>query len=64
MNIDKRWFFLLAIAAGAAGGAAVALTSRSRHHRSAHELQHKKQLRSWENEGGNLAPAPGAAVAR
>ncbi len=56
MNIDKRWFFLLAVAASAAAGAAVASTSRRRQRRTAHDLDHKTALKSWENEGGNLAP--------
>lgn len=56
MSIDKRWIFLLAVAAGAAGGAAMAMTSRRRGHRIAHRLQNKSDIKSWENEGGNLAP--------
>ena len=59
LNIDKRWFLLLAVvvgAASAAAGAAVASKSRRHHHRKAHDLEHKTQLKSWENEGGNLAP--------
>ena len=58
MSIDKRWFFLIAVAAGAAGGAVVALTSRRRQHRIAGHLQHKEDIKSWENEGGNLKPVP------
>ena len=60
MIIDNRWFLLLAVAASAAVGAAVASKSRHRYHRAAHDLQHKKDLKSWENEGGNLPPTPGA----
>jgi hypothetical protein len=56
MSIDKRWYFLIALAAGAAGGAAVALTSRRQ--RTARPLQQKADIKSWENEGGNLKPAP------
>jgi len=59
LNIDKRWFLLFAVAVGAASaaaGAAVASTSRRRHHRKARDLEHKTQIKSWENEGGNLAP--------
>ena len=62
MNIDKRWSFLLAIAARAAAGAAIASNTRRRHQRAAHNLDHKTQLKSWENEGGNLAPTPVAAI--
>ena len=63
MNIDKRWFLLFTVALSAAAGAAVALTSRRRHHRNLHHLEHKEQLKSWENEGGNhLIPAAVAPV--
>ena len=61
MNIDKRWFLLLAVAVGAvsaAGGAVAASKLRRRHHRTAGDLQHATELKSWENEGGNLAPTP------
>jgi hypothetical protein len=56
MSTDKRWI-LLAVAAGAAVGAAFASRSRRLHHRAAHEAQHKTDLKTWENEGGNFAPA-------
>jgi hypothetical protein len=58
MNIDKRWSMLLAVAVSAAVGAAFASRSRGRHHRAAGDVQHKENLKSWENEGGNLAPTP------
>jgi len=57
MNIDRRWWFLLAVALGATAGAAVVSTSRDRSRRAADRVEHKTDLRSWENEGGNLAPA-------
>jgi hypothetical protein len=57
MNIDRRWLLLLAVAASTAIGAAIATRSRRRNHRAAHALQHKSDLKTWENEGGNLAPA-------
>jgi hypothetical protein len=62
MNIDKRWIFLLAVTASAAAGAAFASRTRRRHVRAAGELQHKTDLKAWENEGGNLAPTPAPAV--
>jgi len=62
MKIDQRWTFLLALFTSAAAGAAFALRSRNRQHRAAHVAQHKLDLKSWENEGGNLAPAPASAV--
>jgi hypothetical protein len=58
MNIDKRWFLLLAAAASAAAGAAIAMTTRRGHHRTARHVVHKAAIKSWENEGGNLAPPP------
>jgi hypothetical protein len=57
MNIDKRFILLLVVAASAAVGAVAAWRSRLRHHRSTGDLQHKEDVKSWENEGGNLAPA-------
>lgn len=62
MNIDQRWFLLLAIVAGAAVGAAAAAKSRRRHPRVTHDPEHTTELKSWENEGGNVAPIPAAAV--
>jgi hypothetical protein len=56
MNIDKRWILLLAVAVSAAVSAAFASRSLRRHHRAAHDVQHKENLKTWENEGGNLAP--------
>jgi hypothetical protein len=58
MNIDRHWLLTMAVVAGAAAAATVAATSRSRHHRKARHLQHATDLKSWENEGGNLAPFP------
>ena len=58
MILEKRWI-LLALFAGATLGAAFASRSRSRHHRAVGDhLRHKENLRTWENEGGNLAPTP------
>ena len=56
---DKSWVLLLAVAAGAAGAAA-AMLSRGRHHRrAAAHLEHKADIKAWENEGGGFA-APSA----
>ncbi len=59
MNIDKRWI-LIAAAAGATVIAAVASNARRRDSHSARVLEHATDLKSWENEGGNLAPAAAA----
>jgi hypothetical protein len=56
MNIDRRWKILLAVAVSAAAGAAFASRSRGQRVLAAGESQHKSDLKSWENEGGNLAP--------
>jgi hypothetical protein len=55
MSIDKRWILLLAVTVSAAVSAAFASRSRHPPRRSAH-VQHKEDVKSWENEGGNLAP--------
>ncbi len=57
MNIDKRFVMLLAVAAGAAVGAVAASKSWLRHRHTTRDREHKQDLKSWENEGGNLAPA-------
>jgi hypothetical protein len=56
MKADKGWL-LMALAAGAAGGAAATLLARRGRQRRAVVAEHKADLKSWENEGGNLAPA-------
>jgi len=62
MNIDKRWMLLLAVAASAAAGAAFASRARRHHARATGESQHSTHLKTWENEGGNLAPPPASAL--
>lgn len=61
MNIDRRFLLLLAVAASAAVGAVAASKARVRHHRSVRHRQDKTEIKSWENEGGNLAPTPASA---
>ena len=58
MRIEKNWHLLLAVAVSAAIGAAVASTLRRRQHRDTHHDQHVDDIKSWENEGGNLAGVP------
>jgi hypothetical protein len=57
MNADKRWIPLVALTLSAAVCAAVASRFRRRSVRAAHEEQHQTNLKAWENEGGNPAPA-------
>ena len=62
MNIDKRWVLLFVAGASALAGAAVARSTRRKKHHAAHAHDHGLQLKSWENEGGNLAPVPVTAA--
>lgn len=62
MNIDRRWMILFAVTISAAIGAAFASRSRGQRVQAAGESQHKTDLKSWENEGGNLAPPPVSTV--
>lgn len=61
MNIDKRWL-LLAVALSAAVGAAVASKARQRQRGTAHDLDYRTEVKSWENEGGNVAPTSASAA--
>ncbi len=58
MRIKNNWYLLLAVAVSAGIGAAVASTLRRRQHRDTHHDQHVDDIKSWENEGGNLAAVP------
>ena len=60
--MDANRFFLLALLL--AGGAAAAAYVIGRHSRHLVKQQHKEDLRTWENEGGNLAPSDAPFVAR
>lgn len=62
MNIANGWFLLIAAAAGAAVSAIVISSSRRRDRLAANDLEHTTQLKSWENEGGNLPPTAAAPV--
>jgi len=62
MNVEYRWVLLLAIAASAAVGAVVASKSHRRHRRIGHAREDTTEFNSWENEGGNVVPAPAPPV--
>jgi len=62
MNIDGYWFLVLVIAVGAAVCVALAWMSRRRRKRIAHDLERKTEVKSWENEGGQLAAPPAKPV--
>jgi hypothetical protein len=54
---------LVSLALLLAGGAVAAFTI-GRRSRYLEKRQHKENLRTWEDEGGNLAPSKTPAVAR
>ncbi|HET7731627.1 MAG TPA: hypothetical protein VFK48_16510 [Usitatibacter sp.] len=58
MAIEKIWYFALAVAAGVAGGKAARVWSSRGSRDHAARREHSADVKSWENEGGNLAPAP------
>lgn len=57
MNGGNRWLLVFALAAAAAAGAVVASGVRRRRNRAIRHSEHREDLKAWENEGGNLAPA-------
>lgn len=57
MNGGNRWFLVFALAAAAAAGAMAASGVRRRRHRATRHAEYREDLKAWENEGGNLAPA-------
>jgi hypothetical protein len=54
-------FFYLSLAMAASTAAAYAF---GRHTRQIEKQQHKEDLRTWEDEGGNLSPSEAPAIAR
>ena len=56
MNMRNRTVFLLAAALAGAAGAVLATGAYRRRGRTVRELQHRSDIKDWENEGGNLAP--------
>lgn len=56
MNPGNRWILVAAVAAAGAVGAFALSDVRRRQARASRDVD-KKQIKSWENEGGNLAPA-------
>ena len=62
MKIERSWYLLLAVALSAAVGAAIASKLLRRQRLTAHLTEHASELKSWENEGGNLAPIPATST--
>jgi hypothetical protein len=56
MKLDTSRLLLLAVATAVAGGVVAFSGSRRRKHRTARLDDHRSQIGSWENEGGNLTP--------
>ena len=56
MPINKRWMLVLPIAACAAAGVAATYAARHRNRQSVARMENKAGIKSWENEGGNVAP--------
>lgn len=59
MTSNRLFYLSLAMAGCTAAAFAV-----GRHTRQMEKQQHKEDLRTWEDEGGNLAPAEALAIAR
>ena len=57
MTPGNRWILVAAAAAAGAVGALALSDVRRRHLRVARDIDNMQQIKSWENEGGNLAPA-------
>ena len=62
MKIEKTRYLLLAVALSAAVGAAIVSKLLRRQPPTAHPPEHAPELKSWENEGGNVAPIVATSV--
>ena len=62
MTVSNRWILMLALAAAAAAGAVAASGVSRRRDRVARDVERRNDLKAWENEGGNLAPASAAPM--
>jgi hypothetical protein len=56
MRIERNGYFLFSVALSAALGAAIASKLLRRKRLTVHPPEHAPELKSWENEGGNLPP--------
>ena len=62
MKIERNAYLLLSVALSAALGAAIASKLLRRQRPTGHPPEHAPDLKSWENEGGNLAPSPSTSA--
>lgn len=62
MNVDGFWLMVFAGAVVSVGGMMAAYRLYRRHGRSTRARVEKAEIKSWENEGGNLAPGPTATT--
>lgn len=53
---------MIAVALAAVAGATLATRMHRQTRRTERDLQRRSSIKDWENEGGNLAPAPATAV--
>ena len=61
MKIERNWYLLLSIALSSVAAAAIASIFLRRQRLTMHP-EHAPELKSWENEGGNLAPVPATSA--
>jgi hypothetical protein len=61
MRIDKSRYLLLAAAAFASVGVYIVSEWRCRRRALTFKREHATDLKTWENEGGNVAPDPAAS---
>jgi hypothetical protein len=64
MKIERNWYLLLSVALSAAAAAAITSKLLRRQRPTAHLREHAPELKSWENEGGNLAPIQASSAPR
>ena len=62
MKIERNWYLLLSVALSAVAAAAIASNFLRRQRPTMHLPEHAPELKSWENEGGNLAPVPATSA--
>ena len=62
MKIERNWYLLLSVALSSVAAAAIASIFLRRQRRTMHLPEHAPELKSWENEGGNLAPVPATSA--
>lgn len=62
MTVGNRWILMLVLGAAAAASAVAAAGVSRRRARVARDSERRLELKTWENEGGNLAPESAAPM--